>query len=59
VLALVGLLAWRRLTRKAPREPGRWKLPEPLTPFTGIALLERIHREDLQALVESWVRRAR
>ncbi|MFO0842538.1 MAG: hypothetical protein U0797_09105 [Gemmataceae bacterium] len=44
VVLLGGVLAWRRLRNRRPAEV-KWKLPEPLTPFTAIALLERIERE--------------
>lgn len=45
-LVLLGLTAWaaRRLRRRRPAAE-RWRLPEPLTPFTAIALLERIRAE--------------
>lgn len=41
---LGGVVAWRRLRRRGPAE-AKWKLPEPLTPFTAIALLERIEKD--------------
>lgn len=47
VLALLvaGGIAWRQLRRRGPVDTGKWKLPEPLTPFTAIAMLERIEKE--------------
>jgi hypothetical protein len=44
LLAAAGV-AWRKLRNRRPADTGRWKLPQPLTPFTAIALLERIHKE--------------
>jgi hypothetical protein len=38
-------LTWRTLRNRRPADTGRWKLPQPLTAFTAIALLERIHKE--------------
>jgi hypothetical protein len=46
VLALLaGVVAWRLLRRPRAQEDGRWRLPEPLTPFTALGLLERIKHE--------------
>jgi len=39
----VALLVWLRKPKAASE--ARWKLPEPLTPFTTIGLLEKIHHE--------------
>jgi hypothetical protein len=46
LLALLGALAWRQVRRRR-RAPAaaRWQAPTPLTPFTTIALLERIGKE--------------
>jgi hypothetical protein len=44
LVVLAGALVWRLRKRKAAG-PSRWKLPEALTPFTAIALLEQIRRE--------------
>jgi hypothetical protein len=45
VLAVAGAaLAWR-LRGRQKAGPSRWALPEPLTPFTAITLLERIRRD--------------
>jgi hypothetical protein len=41
--AAVGLLLWLRKPNKTNEV--RWTLPEPLTPFTTIGLLEKIHHE--------------
>jgi hypothetical protein len=45
LLGLAGVGAWLGLRRKPEKDTGRWKLPEPLTPFTAIALLEQIRKE--------------
>jgi hypothetical protein len=46
LLALVsGFVVVRRLRRPRTGTDGRWKLPEPLTPFTVIGLLERMRHE--------------
>jgi hypothetical protein len=45
VLVGMGVLAWRRVgVRRAPVRAG-WKVPEQVTPFTTIALLERIRKD--------------
>jgi hypothetical protein len=43
VCATVALLVWLRRPKKTSAI--RWTLPEPLTPFTAIGLLEKIHHE--------------
>jgi hypothetical protein len=40
-----GLVLVRRLRRRRAGEETRWELPEPLTPFTVIGLLERMRHE--------------
>ena len=45
-LLLLALMAFLLLRRPNVRAVSRWKIPDPLTPFTVISLLTRIHRED-------------
>jgi hypothetical protein len=45
LLAAGGVLAWRRWGRRRSAGQTRWAVPEPLTPVTTIALLERIHHD--------------
>jgi hypothetical protein len=45
VLLVVGFFAWGLLRRPQAKAEGRWRLPEPLTPFTALGLLERIRHE--------------
>lgn len=42
VLLLLAGYLWRRLARRQVQQVHKWKLPEPLTPFTALAFLERI-----------------
>jgi hypothetical protein len=44
-LLVLGLAAFLLLRRPKSRDAARWKLPEPLTPFTVIGLLEKIHQD--------------
>ncbi|MGL4549697.1 MAG: hypothetical protein ACRC33_00810, partial [Gemmataceae bacterium] len=44
-LAGVSLVVWRWLAARGTAAPERWTVPEPLTPFSAITLLERIGRE--------------
>jgi hypothetical protein len=44
-LLVLGLAAVLLLRRPQARAEGRWRLPEPLTPFTALGLLERIKHE--------------
>jgi hypothetical protein len=43
VVGAVALVLWLRRPKKTGEL--RWRLPEPLTPFTTIGLLEKIHQE--------------
>jgi hypothetical protein len=45
VVSASGLVLVRRLRRRRAGEETRWVLPEPLTPFTVIGLLERMRHE--------------
>jgi hypothetical protein len=44
LLAVLAILAVRRLRRPARVEADGWELPDPLTPFTALALLRRIEQ---------------
>jgi hypothetical protein len=44
-LLALGVGALVLLRRPKARSEGRWRLPEPLTPFTALGLLERIRHE--------------
>jgi hypothetical protein len=44
-LPVLALAAFLLMRRPKARSAGKWKLPEPLTPFTVIGLLEKIHQD--------------